>query len=189
MSIQTQMEQDFNQIPLPTLFPSEQNVKTSGSPSQFPLENTVDPLASPTAMQSSPTSYSDMSSVPDSAHTTLFFAGPTSQPYSPHDDPPSMDYQSVVPIEDTIQDAGQHQYDMDPKHMIQMELMYEGNPMGLQSQPIQNLTYYDGVAYQAPIDQYYSSTVPTWYSNIKPPETWPGLMPSERVPTYTGWNQ
>lgn len=100
-----------------------------------------------------------------------------------------MDYQSVVPIEDTIQDAGQHQYDMDPKHMIQMELMYEGNPMGLQSQPIQNLTYYDGVAYQAPIDQYYSSTVPTWYSNIKPPETWPGLMPSERVPTYTGWNQ
>ncbi|KAL8935494.1 MAG: hypothetical protein Q9216_005400 [Gyalolechia sp. 2 TL-2023] len=188
MSIHTQMEQNFNQIPLPTPFPSEQNVKTSSSPCQFPAENSMDSLASPATMQSSPTSYSDISSsIPDSAHSTLFFGGPTSQPYAPQEEPASMGYPSVVPIEDTIQDAGQQQYDMDLKPMIQMELMYEGNQMGLQ-QPMQNLTYYDGVPYQAPIEQYYSSP-PAWYTNIKPEETWPGLMPSERVQMFAGWNQ
>ncbi|KAI4172612.1 MAG: hypothetical protein LQ343_003459 [Gyalolechia ehrenbergii] len=188
MSIQTQMEQDFNQIPLPTPFPSEQNVKTSSSPCPFRTENSMDSLASPSTMQSSPTSYSDISSVPDNAHATLFFAGPTSQPYSPQDEPPSMGYQSVVPIEDPIQDAGQQQYDMDAKPMIQTQFMCEGNQMDLQQQPIQNLTYYDGVAYQAVTEQYYSSP-PAWYTNIKPEETWPGLMPSERVQMYAGWNQ
>ncbi|KAL8934613.1 MAG: hypothetical protein Q9211_005140 [Gyalolechia sp. 1 TL-2023] len=182
------MEHDFNQMPLPTPFPAEQNVETSSSPCRFSTENRMDSLAAPNTMQSSPTSYSDVSSVPDSAHTTLFFAGPTSQPYSPQDEPSSMGYQSVVSMEDPIQDAGQQQYDMDNKPMIQMQLMYEGNQMEVQQQPIQNLTYYDGVAYQAPIEQYYSSP-PPWYTNIKPEETWPGLMPSERVQMYAGWNQ
>lgn len=186
MSIQTQMEQDFNQMPLPTLFHSEQNAKTSNSPCQFPPENTMDPLASPTAMQSSPTSYSDMSSIPDSAHTTLFFAGPTSQPYSSQDEPPSVDYQPVVSLEEPIQDAGQQQYDMEPKPMIQAQLLYEGNPMGLQPQVIQDLTYYAGVPYPTPIEQYYST--PQWLENFKPADAWP-VLPSERVQTYAGWNQ
>lgn len=100
-----------------------------------------------------------------------------------------MGYQPVVPIEDTIQDAGQQsQYDIDPKSMIQMQLMYEENPMAPQQQSVQNLSYYDGVTYQAPIEQYYSSP-PAWYTNIKPEESWPGLMPSERVQMYSSWNQ
>ncbi|KAI4188695.1 MAG: hypothetical protein L6R41_001971 [Letrouitia leprolyta] len=173
-------------MPLPTLFHSEQNAKTSNSPCQFPPENTMDPLASPTAMQSSPTSYSDMSSIPDSAHTTLFFAGPTSQPYSSQDEPPSVDYQPVVSLEEPIQDAGQQQYDMEPKPMIQAQLLYEGNPMGLQPQVIQDLTYYAGVPYPTPIEQYYST--PQWLENFKPADAWP-VLPSERVQTYAGWNQ
>ncbi|KAL8833723.1 MAG: hypothetical protein Q9170_004122 [Blastenia crenularia] len=189
MSIQTQMEQDFSQIPIPNPFPQEQTVKTSSSPCQFATENSIDSLTSPTTIQSSPTDYSDVSSLPDSAHTTLFFAGPTSQPYPSQDEQPSMDYQTVAPVEDTIQDAGQHpQYGMDSKSMIQMQFLYDENSMAPQQQAIQPLTYYDGVPYQVPMDHYYSPA-PAWYTNIKPEETWPGLMPSERLQTYANWNQ
>ncbi|KAL9599009.1 MAG: hypothetical protein Q9219_004124 [cf. Caloplaca sp. 3 TL-2023] len=189
MSIQTQMEQDFGSIPIPTPFPQEQIVKTSSSPCQFPTDNAIDPLTSPTTMQSSPTSYSEISSAPDSAHATLFFAGPTSQPYPPQEEAASMGYQNTVQIEETIQDAGQQpQYDLDPKSMIQMHYMYEENSMVPQPQSMQPITYYGGVPYQVPMDQY-CSVVPTWYTNIKPEESWPGLMPSERVQTYANWNQ
>ena len=189
MSIQTQMDQNFNQIPIPSPFPQEQGVKSASSPCHFSAENGIDTLTSPTTIQSSPTSYSEISSATDSAHSTLFYAGPTSQPYPLQDEPSAMGFPSVVPIEDTIQDLGpQPHYEMDSKSMIQMQLMYEDNSMGLHQQPMQGLTYHEGIAYQVPVDQYYGPA-PTWYTNIKPEESWPGLMPSERVRTYANWNQ
>lgn len=189
MSIQTQMEQDFNRLPMSGPFPQDPNVNETSSPCQFPTDNSMDSMTSPTTMQSSPTGYSDISSAPGSAHTTLFFAGPTSQPYTSHDEPSSMDYSSTVPIEATIQDLGlQPQYDADSKSMIQMQLMYEDNTMAPQQPSMQPLMYYDGVPYQVPAEQY-GGGPPAWYTNIKPEESWYGKMPSERLRGYSSWNQ
>ncbi|KAI4116177.1 MAG: hypothetical protein LQ345_003358 [Seirophora villosa] len=188
MSIQTQMEQDFNQIAMSNSFTQDQSVTETSSPCQYPTENSMDSMTSPNTIQSSPTGYSDISSAPGSAHTTLFFAGPTSQPYTSHDEPSSMGYATAVPIEDTIQDLGQQpQYEVDSKPMIQMELMYGDNPMGAQQQSMLPL-YYNGIAYQIPAEQVYGPP-PAWFTNIKPEESWYGLMPSERLNTYSNWNQ
>ncbi|KAI4286127.1 MAG: hypothetical protein L6R35_004465 [Caloplaca aegaea] len=188
MSIQTQMEQDFNQMPMPNPFPQDQNVNETSSPCQYPTDDSMDSMTSPT-IQSSPTGYSDISSAAGSAHTTLFFAGPTSQPYTSHDEPMSMGYPPTVPIEETIQDLGQQpQYEIDSKPMIQMELTYDDNAMGAQQQSMLPLTYYNGVAYQVPAEQNFGPP-PAWYENIKPVETWYGLMPSERLNSYSNWNQ
>ncbi|KAI4122629.1 MAG: hypothetical protein LQ338_005707 [Usnochroma carphineum] len=189
MSIQTQMEQDFSQIPMPNPFPQEQSVNETHSPRrQFSTENSMDSLASPTTIQSNPTGYSDMSAAPEIAHTTLFFAGPTSQPYPSHDEPSAIGYPSTVPVEDSIQDLEpQPQYDVDSKDMIQMQLMCDENGMLPQQQIFQPLTSYNGVTYQVPAEQF-DCPPPTWYTNIKPEESWYGVMPSERLRTYSNWN-
>lgn len=186
MSIHTQMDHDFNQIPLPSTYSPEQRVHETGSPCQFSMESSIDTLTSPTTMQSSPTSYSDMSSAPDSAHSTLFFAGPTSQPYAPQNEPSSLGFPPAVSTEEIPQDAGQQpMYDAEYKPMIQA---YDANTMAPQQQAVLPLGYYDGVDYHVPLEQYYGPA-PTWYTNIKPEESWPGLMPSERLNTLSNWNQ
>ncbi len=189
MSIQTQMEQDFGQIPLPNVFPQEQSINETRSPSLFGTETSMDSMTSPTTIQSSPTVYSDISSASGSAHTSLFFAGPTSQPYSSHDEPSSMGYSSTVPIEDTIQDLGQQpQFEVDSKNMIQMQVMYEEGNMASQQQFIQPLLYHNAVSYPVPAEQY-GGPPPTWYTNIKTAESWYGPTPGERLPGYANWNQ
>lgn len=186
MSIQTQMEQDFNRIPMSNPFPQEQSINETSSPCHFGTENSMDSMTSPTTIQSSPTLYSDISSASGSAHASLFFPGPTSQPYSSHDEPSSMGYPSTVPIEDTIQDLGQQpQYNVDSKNMIQMQLMYEENTMAAQQQSIPPLLYYN---YPVPAEQY-GGPPPAWYTNIKPEESWYGPTPGERLPGYSNWNQ
>ncbi|KAL8730192.1 MAG: hypothetical protein Q9181_004755 [Wetmoreana brouardii] len=183
MSIQTQMNQDFGQIPMPNAFPHEQRGNGTSSPCQYPMESNMDSLASPTTIQNSPTGYSDLSSVPDSAHSTLFFAGPTSQPYAPREEPTSMGYPPAVSNEEMAQDAGpQTLYDVEP--MIQA---YEVNPIVPHQQPIQPVAYFNGVNYDIPMEQYYGPA-PAWYTNIKPEESWPGILPSERLNTLSQWN-
>ena len=187
MSIQTQMDQNFNQIPIPNPYSQEPRVGETSSPCHYGMDN-MDTLTSPTTMQSSPTDFSEISSIPDSAHSTLFFPGPTSQPYIPHEEPPSLDYQPPISIEAVPQDnAQQSQYELDSKSMIQMQLMYEEGPMALQHQMIHPVTYYEGIAYQPPMDQYYGP--PSWYTNIKSAESWPGPPPSERISTLFNGNQ
>ncbi|KAL8837801.1 MAG: hypothetical protein Q9176_005435 [Flavoplaca citrina] len=184
MSIQTQMDQDFNQIPIPSPYSQEPRVGETSSPCHYGIDN-MDTLTSPTTMQSSPTDFSEISSIPDSAHSTLFFPGPTSQPYIPHEEPSSLDYQPPISIEAVPQDnAQQSQYELDSKSMIQMQLMYEEGPMAPQHQMIQPVTYYEGIAYQPPMDQYYGP--PSWYTNIKPAESWLGPPPSERISMFNG---
>ncbi|KAL8690267.1 MAG: hypothetical protein Q9218_004251 [Villophora microphyllina] len=187
MSIQTQMDQNFNQMPMSTTYPHEQRATETSSPCQFPMEGSMDSLTSPTTIQSSPTAYSDMSSsIPDSAHSTLFFVGPTSQPYVPHEETASMVYPAAVPTEEIPQDAGhQPMYDADYKPMIQA---YDIHPMIPQQQSIQSIAYNDGANYYVPMDLY-PGPAPAWYTNIKPEESWPGLMPSERLNMSSGWNQ
>ncbi|KAI4139563.1 MAG: hypothetical protein L6R39_006224 [Caloplaca ligustica] len=190
MSIQTQMEQDFSQIPMPSPYPQEQSVNDTSSPcQQFPTDNSMSSLTSPTTIQSSPTGYSDISSAPEGVHTTLFFAGPTSQPYASQDDPSAMGFPPPVPIEDTIQDLGQQpRYDMESKSMIQMQLMYEDNAMGPQQPLVQPIMDYHGAAYQVPAQQYhYGPPPPTWYRNAKDEESW-YVMPSERLRGFSDWN-
>ncbi|KAL8674392.1 MAG: hypothetical protein Q9168_001184 [Polycauliona sp. 1 TL-2023] len=185
MSIQTQMDQDFNQIPIPNPYSHKPMVGETSSPCQYGMEN-MDPLTSPTTMQSSPTDFSEISSIPDSAHSTLFFPGPTSQPY---EEPSSMGYQPPVPIETVPQDnAQQPQYELDSKSMIQMQLMYDDGAMAPQQQMIQPVTYYDGICYQQPPMEQYYGPPPAWYTNIKPEESWPGPTPGERLNTLANWN-
>ncbi|KAL9001300.1 MAG: hypothetical protein Q9169_000191 [Polycauliona sp. 2 TL-2023] len=185
MSIQTQMDQDFNQIPIPNPYSQEPMVGETGSPCHYGMDN-MDTLTSPTTMQSSPTDYSEISSLPDSAHSTLFFPpGPTSQPY---EEPSSVGYQPPVSIEAVPQDDSQQQYELDSRSMIQMQLMYEGGPMAPQQPMIQPVTYYEGVSYQPPMEQYYGPA-PEWYKNIKPEESWPGMTPRDRLNTLSNWNQ
>ncbi|KAL8776900.1 MAG: hypothetical protein Q9213_008087 [Squamulea squamosa] len=189
MSIHTQMDQDFNQIPIPNPYSQEQGVVEAGSPCQYGMENNIDTLTSPGTMQSSPTDFSEISSVPGSAHSTLFFPGPTSQPYVPHEETVSLGYHPPLAVETVAQDTvDQAQYELDSKSMIQMQLMYDEGPMALQQQLIQPVTYYDGVCYQPPVDQYYGPA-PGWYTNIKPEESWPGMTPTERLNTLSNWNQ
>ncbi|KAL8680952.1 MAG: hypothetical protein Q9186_002912 [Xanthomendoza sp. 1 TL-2023] len=191
MSIQTQMDQDFNQIPIPNPYAQEQRVGEAGSPCQFRMENSIDSLTSPSTIQSSPTVFSDISSVPDSAHSTLFFPGPTSQPYAPPDDSASLGYQPPLAIEVMPQEPSeQAPYDLDTKPMIQMQFMYDESQLPHQQQLIQPIAYYDsGVTYQPQIVQYYGPA-PTWYTNIKPEEeSYLGPSPSERLNTYSGWSQ
>ncbi|KAL8945649.1 MAG: hypothetical protein Q9222_007841, partial [Ikaeria aurantiellina] len=187
MSIQTHMDRDFNQIPLPHSYIPEPNIHETSSPCSFPMDTSVGSLTSPTTM--SPTSYSDISPIPDSAHSTLFFAGPTSQPFVPHEEPASI-YPSGVAMEEVPQhDEQQNQYTLDSKGMIQMQVVYDDNSIPAhQQQPIQEMAYYDGVAYQVPAEQYYGPP-PTWYTNIKPEESWPGLLPGDRLNTFASWNQ
>lgn len=43
--------------------------------------------------------------------------------------------------------------------------------------------------YQLPVPNYpdiYGSVPPTWYTNIKPEETWPGLLPNDRIQQFSG---
>ncbi|KAL8811006.1 MAG: hypothetical protein Q9200_002145 [Gallowayella weberi] len=191
MSIQTQMDQDFNQVPIPNPYTQEQRVGDAGSPRQYRMENSIDSLTSPSTMQSSPTVFSDISAVPDSAHSTLFFPGPTSQPYAPPEESASLGYQAPLALEGIQQEpAEQASYEVDSKPMIQMQFMCDESQMPTQQQLIQPIAYYDnGVTYQpSPIEQYYGPA-PTWYTNIKPEASWPGLMPSERLNTYSGWSQ
>ncbi|CAL8580181.1 hypothetical protein XPA_005913 [Xanthoria parietina] len=188
MSIQTQMDQDFSQIPIPNPYPQDPRVGEAGSPCQYRMENNMESLTSPTTMQSSPTDFSEMSSVPDSAHSTLFFPGPTSQPYVAQEESSSLAYQPPLSIETVPQDsADQSQYQLDSKSMIQMEFMYDEGAMASQQQMIQPVGYYDGV-YQPLMDQYYGPG-PAWLENIKPEDSWPGMTPSARVNTLTNWNQ
>ncbi|KAL8969312.1 MAG: hypothetical protein Q9183_002059 [Haloplaca sp. 2 TL-2023] len=185
-SIQTQMNHDFHQIPMPDAYVPEPRVDEAGSPCHFPTENNMDALTSPTRMQSSPTNYSDMSSAPDSAHPTLFYPGPTSQPYVPQNEPSSMGFPSTVPAEEVPMDAGQQtMYDADYKPMIQA---YDVNALAAQQQMIQPLGYYDGVSYQMPMEQYYGPA-PAWLDNIKPEDSWPGPSPSQRLNTIFNSNQ
>ncbi|KAL8761138.1 MAG: hypothetical protein Q9184_002713 [Pyrenodesmia sp. 2 TL-2023] len=189
MSIQTQMEQDFSRISMPGSFPQEQSINETSSPCHFGIENSMDTMTSPTTVQSSPTLYSDISSASGSAHTSLFFPGPTSQPYSSHNEPSTMGYPPTVPVEDTIQDLGQQpQYEVDSKNMIQMQLVYEDNSMAAQQQSMPPLLYYNGVTYPVPAEQY-GGPPPAWYTNIKPEESWYGPMPEERLSGYSNWNQ
>lgn len=186
MSIQTQMDQDFNQIPMSATYPQEQRTPETRSPCQFSIEGNMDALTSPTTIQSSPAAYSEISSsMPDGAHSTLFFAGPTSQPYVPHDES-SMVYPSAVPTEEIPQDAGhQTMFQPDYKPMIQA---YDVPPM-VPQQSIQSIAYSDGANnYYVPMDLY-PGPAPAWYTNIKPEESWPGLTPSERLNMSSGWNQ
>lgn len=189
MSIQTQMDQDFSQIPIPNPYPQDPRVGEAGSPCQYRMDSNMESLTSPTTMQSSPTDFSEMSSVPDSAHSTLFFPGPTSQPYVAQEETSSLAYQPPLSIEAVPQDsADQSQYQLDSKSMIQMEFMYDEGAMAHQQQMIQPVGYYDGV-YQPLMDQYYSPA-PAWLENIKPEgDSWPGMTPRERVNTWTNWNQ
>ncbi|KAL8908131.1 MAG: hypothetical protein Q9171_005574 [Xanthocarpia ochracea] len=189
MSIQTQMDQDFSQIPMPNPYSQDSRAGESGSPCQYRMETSIDTMTSPATMQSTPTDFSDISSIPDSAHSTLFFPGPTSQPYVPHEEPSSLGYQPPLSIEAVPQDnAEQSQYGLDSKSMIQMQLMYDDGPMAPQQSLIQPVAYYDGLCYQPPMEQYYGPA-PAWYTNIKSEESWPGTLPSERLNTLSNWNQ
>ncbi|KAL9585835.1 MAG: hypothetical protein Q9203_004087 [Teloschistes exilis] len=187
MSIQTPMDQDFNHISMPATYHQEQRTSETRSPCQFSIEGSMDSLTSPTAIQSSPAAYSEMSSsIPDSAHSTLFYAGPTSQPYVPHDEN-SMVYPSGAPTEEIQQDAGhQSMFQSDYKPMIQA---YDVPAMVPQQQAIQSIAYNDGGNYYVPMDMYHPGPAPAWYTNIKPEESWPGLTPSERLNMSSGWNQ
>ncbi|KAL8710692.1 MAG: hypothetical protein Q9220_004710 [cf. Caloplaca sp. 1 TL-2023] len=186
MSIQTHVDRDFHQIPLPHSYIPEQSIHETSSPCQFPMDTSVGSLTSPATM--SPTSYSDISPIPDSAHSTLFFAGPTSQPFVPHDESASI-YPHGVAMEEIPQhDEHQNHYPLDSKNLVQMQIMYDNNAIPAHQQPIQEMAYYDGVSYQVPMEQYYGPP-PTWYTNIKPEESWPGLTPSERLNTFTNWAQ
>ncbi|KAL8658181.1 MAG: hypothetical protein Q9226_001208 [Calogaya cf. arnoldii] len=187
MSIQTQMDQDFNQIPIPNPYPQDPRVGETSSPCQYRMENNMESLTSPTTMQSSPTDFSEISSLPESTHSSLFFPGPTSQPYVPHEEPSSLGYQTPLPIEAVPQDnSEQSQYDLDSKSMIQMQLMYDGGQMAPQQQMIQPITYYEGI-YQPLMNQYYGPA-PAWLENIKPEDSWPGETPTGRLNTLFNWN-
>lgn len=192
MSIRTQMDQDFNQVPTPNPYPQEARVAEAVSPCQYRMENGIDSLTSPTTMQSSPTIFSDISSVPDSAHSTLFFPGPTSQPYVPQEENPSMGYQAPLPIEVVPQETAEPTSfeGLDSKSLIPMQFVYgdQAAPQQQLQHLIQPIAFYDSVGYQPSIEQYYGPP-PAWYTNIKPEESWPGLMPSDRVNTLNNWSQ
>ena len=188
MSIQTQMDQmdqSFNQVPLAHQYSTDSRIDEIGSPRHFSADSRIDALGSPTTIQSSPTNYSEMSSAPDSAHSTLYFPGPTSQPFTMQDDSSSVGYQPPVAIEEIPQEpTPQDPFTLDSKSMVQMQIQFE-EPMAVpQNQPIPQVTYYDGIPYHVSMDQYYTTPAPTWYTNIKPEETWPGMMPSERMNTF-----
>ena len=185
MSIQTQMTQDLHQIPMAPQYSTDTRVEDISTPCQFSAESHIESLTSPATIHSSPTDFSELSSGPESAHLSLFFPGPTSQPYAISEDTSldgHMGYPMAISAETIAQDQTQQSpYDAGSKPMAAMQAQYSDGSLSMTQQPpMGQLVYYDPSVYQTPVEQYYPPA-PAWLEKFKPEESWPGPMPSERM--------
>ncbi|KAI4215871.1 MAG: hypothetical protein LQ351_001859 [Letrouitia transgressa] len=185
MSLQTQLSQDLNSVPLANQYSSDGRVEEISPACHFSADTHIEALTSPAAIQGSPTEYSEISSGPESAHS-LFYPGPTSQPYSLNEDA-NLNMQMGFPMSLSADGMSQEhplqgQYDLGPKGLSGMEPQYSDDSLSVVQQPlIEPLVYYENIVH-------YHQPAPAWLENIKPEESWPGPMPSQRL-NSDSWNQ
>lgn len=165
---------------------------------QYTSENGIETWTSPIDTKTTSSSFSEYSPTPSSAQSNSVY----------FNEPPNSNYPLQVanialnePMQfsqdggATIQNASSHLVDGMPQGQIQttgyslgptsapeQPMQFSAVPLPQQSQTaVMPASFAVNAQYNISSDppQYYGGTVPDWYLNVKPEESWPGALPTD----------
>lgn len=166
---------------------------------QYTSENGIETWASPIETKTS-SSFSEYSPTPSSAQSNpLYFNEPANTTYSlPTTNialPESMQYSpdggATVPNTAAQLADGMSQgaiqaarYSLGPTSAPEQPMQFSAVPLSIPPQTptaVMPVSFAVNTQYNIPNDppQYYGGTVPDWYLNVKPEESWPGALPTD----------
>lgn len=168
---------------------------------QYTSENGIETWTSPIDAKTTPGSFSEYAPTPGSAQSnTAFFHEPPSAGYSLQGGNVALN----EPIQyspdggSTLQNTAAPMVDSMPSGPIQTTASYSMGPTSAPEQPMAfgavpltlsqlpqataiPVSFAVNSQFHIPTDplQYYGATVPDWYLNVKPEESWPGALPTD----------
>lgn len=186
LGIQTAMPLNFSNIPVSQ---------------QYTGENGIGTWTGSLTAKTSPNSFAEYPSEPNSAHSNIvYFPEPTTPNYPlqvieiPLNEPmhfshdqPGVIQTSANQMVDSIPNVPvQQHYNLCPTPMPEQQLQYSAVSLSSpQPQPPSIQTPYTPCyAISDNSIQYYTTAAPDWLINIKPEENWPGSLPSERMSDF-----
>ena len=193
MSIQTSMAPQIHTAPVTSTFPHDISIETLSSPDALtnsPNEYSNFPTPTSAGPQSAYLNQAGYHDYPTSSEPLHLGLGGQSitQIQSPHRGPGM-----VSPIDQMISRSTSVSETPNSLNMTtqpsQVSLSYavEDNYMG-QGYREPELVANCGMQYQSSLPMYtnpFPSPVPTWYTNIKPEESWPYILPEDRIPNFS----
>lgn len=168
---------------------------------QYTSENGIETWTSPIDTKTTPGSFSEYSPAPSSAQSnTVYFNEPPSSNYPLQVANIALN-ESIQYSQDggaTIQNTAAQMvdgmqsgpiqttasYTMGPTSAPEQPMQFSAVPLSISQQPqtaVMPLSFAVNSQYHVPNDppQYYGATVPDWYLNVKPEESWPGALPTD----------
>lgn len=166
----------------------------------YTSENGIETWISPIETKTS-SSFSEYSPTPSSAQSSSLYFNESSTtanyplqvanialndplPYAP--DGGATVHNTPTPLAEGIS-QGQMQaarYSLGPTSAPEQPMQFSAVPLSISQQPqptVMPVSFAVNAQYNIPNDppQYYGGTVPDWYLNVKPEESWPGALPTD----------
>lgn len=185
IGIQTGMPLNFNNIPISQ---------------QYTGENGIGTWTGSLTTKTSPNNFAEYSSEPNSAHSNIvYFPEPTAPNYPlqvvdiPLNEPMqfSQDPPSAIPtptnqmIDNVSNVSLQQHYNLCSTPIPEQQLQYGAVSLSSpQPQPPSIETPYTQCYALSDNSMHYYTSAPAWFLNIKPEESWPGSLPSDRMSDF-----